>query len=234
MVWSDRAVTAILDIARCCGRHPHPPAVFHSLVMRFASCRKIGVNRAYSFLVISLSILVFFWSSSLIGNYSRFYLIAICEAFQVDFNVVICLSTCIALCRSCVVPFVRIWSLPKLHPFMCMLYLTMLWVIWWISALNLCHVWQHTEREKTRYCVYTMSSWGWALCRSKHVEELIWYYCWIKKIVHQVGCKISILCFECLRLYTYLTRNNWCILKHDQQDATLYNTIYYCQRCTCF
>jgi hypothetical protein len=24
------------------------------------------------------------------------------------------------------------------------------------------------------------------------------------------------------------------ILKHDQQSATLYNTIYYCQRCTCF
>ena len=25
-----------------------------------------------------------------------------------------------------------------------------------------------------------------------------------------------------------------CILKHDQQDATLYNTLYYCQRSTCF
>jgi hypothetical protein len=24
------------------------------------------------------------------------------------------------------------------------------------------------------------------------------------------------------------------ILKHDQQDATLYNTLYYCQRSTCF
>ena len=25
-----------------------------------------------------------------------------------------------------------------------------------------------------------------------------------------------------------------CILNHDQQDATLYNTLYYCQRSTCF
>jgi hypothetical protein len=28
-------------------------------------------------------------------------------------------------------------------------------------------------------------------------------------------------------------RNSY-ILKHDQQDATFYNTLYYCQRCTCF
>ena len=28
--------------------------------------------------------------------------------------------------------------------------------------------------------------------------------------------------------------NNTSFLKHDQQDATLYNTLYYCQRSTCF
>jgi hypothetical protein len=49
--------------------------------------------------------------------------------------------------------------------------------IWFPHALyaaiqhSLCHVWQHTEREETRYCMHTMSSWGWALWRSKHVEE---------------------------------------------------------------
>jgi hypothetical protein len=26
----------------------------------------------------------------------------------------------------------------------------------------------------------------------------------------------------------------YCILKHDQQDATLYNTLYHCQLSTCF
>jgi hypothetical protein len=29
-------------------------------------------------------------------------------------------------------------------------------------------------------------------------------------------------------------RSDTCILKHDQQDATLYNTLYYCQCCPCF
>jgi hypothetical protein len=30
------------------------------------------------------------------------------------------------------------------------------------SARNRCTVWQHTEREDTRYSKYTMSSWRWA------------------------------------------------------------------------
>jgi hypothetical protein len=47
----------------------------------------------------------------------------------------------------------------------------MLCMLPYVAQINLCHVWQHTEREKTGYCIYTMSSWGWALWRSKHVEE---------------------------------------------------------------
>jgi hypothetical protein len=63
-----------------------------------------------------------------------------------------------------------------------------------LPALGLCHVWQHTEREETRYCIHTMSSWGRALWRSKHVQEHDRILLLNKrKLVHQVGCKISIL-----------------------------------------
>jgi hypothetical protein len=96
------------------------------------------------------------------------------------------------------------------------------------SALSLCHVWQHTEREKTRYCMYTLSSWGWALWRSKHVEEHDWYYCWIKKIVHQVGCKISILirCTNYPNLFCHKTLHvSGIFFAHIQEFATVYSAL---------
>jgi hypothetical protein len=37
-----------------------------------------------------------------------------------------------------------------------------------------------------------------------------------------------------LHVNVHGTVHRLCILKHDQQDATLYNTLYYCQRATCF
>ena len=53
--------------------------------------------------------------------------------------------------------------------------------------------------------------------------------------------QITELHFMWVQYHTLLTYLNFLrckhfpdIIKHDQQDATLYNTLYYCQRCTCF
>ena len=82
MVRHDSAVTAatvILDIVRCRDRHPHtPPSLFHSLVMRFARCTEIWVNRAHCFLVTSLNFLLVVQCD---WEFCRFYLIPVCEAF---------------------------------------------------------------------------------------------------------------------------------------------------------
>jgi hypothetical protein len=64
-------------------------------------------------------------------------------------------------------------------------------------------------------------------------SDLTFFWVRLKYISHQ-SQEILRFCINDRNCYSQFDKCLSCILKHDQQDATLYNTLYFCQHSTCF